>query len=243
MDAEQFEIETAIERDHWWFVGRRRLFRDVIARLGLDRGAAVLDVGTGSGSNLRLLGEMGFADFAGLDHHDAAIYWCERKNLGHVHKGDITGIPFADGSFDLVLATDVIEHVDDDMAALREIRRILKPGGRALITVPAFPALWGLQDDVTGHRRRYGRGELPRKLEQAGLARLESFYFNFLLFLPILLARRLIRLLGLRLKSENQLTAGPLNRLLGWVFTLDILAARHVRAPFGVSYLCVVRRA
>ena len=235
MDHTTYEVESQVEQTHWWFVGRRKLFRSIIAELKLPLDARILDIGTSTGTNLRLLKEMGFTNVEGLDFHDDAIRWCAEKNLGLVRKGDICNIPFPDGSLDLVLATDIIEHVDDDELALREIRRVLKTNGRALVTVPAFESLWGLQDDVSHHKRRYRMQTLKCKLERSGCVPREIFYFNYFLFFPIWFARQLIRILGIRLKSENQLNSTLINDLLGVVFDIDVRWARNLKIPFGVS--------
>jgi SAM-dependent methyltransferase len=242
MEISAYAAEAAIEADHWWFVGRRRLFAQIVGELGVSADAAILDVGTGTGANLRLLRNLGFAQVRGVDFSPEAIRFCAEKGFGTIERGDVCALPFADGSFDLVFATDVVEHVDDDLAALREIRRVLRPGGRALLTVPAFPILWGLQDEVSRHRRRYRLGELLARLEAAELSPQRHFYFNYLLFLPILAARRLMRLLRIRLDSEGEVNTRWLNRLLAVVFLCDIRTAPWLRPPIGVSALVVAAR-
>src|SRR6266480_4269479 len=142
MDATAYALEAEAEATHWWFTGRRRLFAREIDKTGLSRTSRVLDVGTSTGANLRLLRDLGFRAVDGLDFSQDAIRYCREKGLGLVRLGDVCGMPFVNGSFDLVLATDIIEHVDDDLKALREIGRVLRPGGKVLITVPAFPILW-----------------------------------------------------------------------------------------------------
>lgn len=240
MEKSTYDVESGIEAVHWWFVGRRRLFRGLIGRMGIPVDAAILDVGTSTGTNLRMLRDMGFTGVLGMDLEDAAILWCAEKGLGTVRKGDVRDMPFADGAFDLVLATDIVEHVDEDVSALREIHRVLKPSGRVLLTVPAFRSLWGLQDRVSHHKRRYRRGEFVEKLRAAGFTVEDAFYFNFLLFAPIWLARRLIALTRLELKSENELNSPLVNAVLGAVFGLDVRLARRVRPPFGVSICAIV---
>ena len=241
MDLATYAIESEVEQTHWWFVGRRKLFRSVIEGLRLSPDAAVLDVGTSTGTNLRMLKEMGFTACQGLDVSEEAIRWCAEKGLGAVRKGSVCSMPFGDAQFDLVLATDIIEHVDDDAKALAEIRRVLKPAGHAIVTVPAFESLWGLQDDVAHHKRRYRRPELAGKLRAAELTIHESFYFNYLLLGPIWLARQLIRVLKPRLSSENQLNAPLLNHVLTAIFAFDVASARALRMPFGVSIFALVR--
>lgn len=243
MESATYAVESEVEQTHWWFVGRRRLFRAHIEALGLPADAAILDVGTSTGTNLRLLKEMGFTRYRGLDPSPDAIRWCADKGLGTVDQGTVLAIPHPDATFDLVLATDIIEHVDDDVGALAELRRVLKPGGTLLLTVPAFPSLWGLQDEVAHHKRRYRAGPLLERVARAGLACRESYHFNFLLFAPIWLARQLIRLLGIRLESENQVNTPALNGILKAVFSLDVALARVLRPPFGVSILAIAGRA
>jgi SAM-dependent methyltransferase len=151
-------------------------------------------------------------------------------------------LPFGDAIYDLVLATDIVEHVDDDALALREIARVLRPGGVALLTVPAFQSLWGLQDKVSHHKRRYRLTNLLDRVLGADLTPLRAYYFNYLLFMPIWLARQVIALLDIPLKSENQVNSALLNRVLTAIFGLDVRTAGLVRPPFGVSALVIARK-
>jgi SAM-dependent methyltransferase len=240
MELATYVLEDAIEASHWWFVGRRRLFSDVIKTSGLPFDAEILDVGTGTGSNLRMLRELGFSRVAGVDQSSEAVQFCTQKGFSDVQIGDICDLPFAGDRFDFILATDVIEHVDDDAKALRELRRVLKPAGKMVVTVPAFKALWGLQDDVSHHRRRYRLPELVAKLNQARFAAREAFYFNYLLFVPIFVARTMMRLLAVRIASENQINPKWLNWVLLRLFGVDVKTARRLRPPFGVSMLVIV---
>jgi SAM-dependent methyltransferase len=237
MEAGTYSVEAAIEESHWWFVGRRRLFARELTQLAVPQDARVLDIGTSTGSNLRMLSDLGFKYVTGVDVSDDAIRYCARKGLGHVKKGNVCALPFDDGSFDVVLATDIIEHVDDDDLALAEIARVLKPGGRVLITVPAFGSLWGLQDEVALHKRRYRIVPLLEQLKRVGLKPLRRYYFNYLLFGPIWLARQLIRILRVRVDSEGEINTPALNRILQGIFLLDTLTAPTLRMPFGVSIL------
>ena len=116
--------------------------------------------------------------------------------------GDATSLPFAEGQFDIVLATDTIEHIDDDRKALQEIHRILVPGGYAMIAVPAFASLWGLQDVVAHHKRRYRTADLTEKIQSSGLEIQQVYYFNYLLFVPIWFARQVIKMLRIKRASE-----------------------------------------
>jgi SAM-dependent methyltransferase len=242
MDVAAFAAEADAEETHWWFVGRRLLFAGVIERLGLPSKSRILDVGTSTGTNLRLLKDLGYVDVVGLDASPEAIRYCEEKGLGSVKMGNICAMPFDEGTFDLVLATDVIEHVDDDAGAVCEIARVLAPGGHVLITVPAFKSLWGLQDRQALHKRRYRKSEVLKLTNHAGLLAEQHYYFNYLLFVPIWCARRLIDIFGTSLDSESQINTPMLNRLLKVVFLCDVNTAPHFRMPFGVSALVLARK-
>lgn len=242
MDPSVFLVEAKIEETHWWFVQRRRLFADLIRKAKIPLDAEVVDVGTGTGANLRLLRQMGFTGVTGIDPSEEAARWCAEKGLGTVRTGDLCALPLPDASVDLVLATDVIEHVAEDGRAVAEIRRVLRPGGTALITVPAFPSLWGLQDVKSHHFRRYRMAPLVRLLESAGLVIEQRFHFNYLLFAPIYVARQVINLLDVKLGSENEVNNPVVNRLLNLVFRLDVTTAPLLRPPFGVSILALVHR-
>jgi len=242
MNVASYAVETAIEADHWWFAGRRLLFSDIIRRFGFSRNIEILDVGTGTGSNLRLLREFGFTRVTGVDQSPEAIRWCADKGLFEVRLGDVCTLPFPDGQFDLILATDVIEHVEDDLQALRELYRVLKPRQTLLLTVPAFPLLWGLQDAVSHHKRRYRIDQLLERLHTAKLSPQQHFYFNYILFLPILICRRLIRILNIVVESEGQINTDWLNRALALLFRFDVRTAPRVRPPFGVSALVIATR-
>jgi SAM-dependent methyltransferase len=237
-----YAVEAEIEATHWWFVGRRRLFRAEIERLGLPSNARTLDVGTGTGTNLRLLRDMGYSDVVGLDTSEEAARFCRDKGLGEVRLGDVCALPFGDGCFDLVMATDIVEHVDNDQAALDEIVRVLAPGGRALVTVPAFQALWGTQDEIGMHKRRYVKECIKGLVTNAGMTIREEYYFNYILFLPIWLIRWGIARSGVSVQNENNINGSLINLLLKYLFIFDVCSACHLRPPFGVSILVIAEK-
>lgn len=242
MEYATYAAEAAAEEIHWWFVGRRVLFRRLLERHAPDRAARVLDVGTSTGTNLRLLVEMGYRDVTGLDPSEDAIRFCAGKGLPPVRQGSITEMPFEADSFDVVLATDVVEHVDEDLLAVAEVARVLRPGGTVLFTVPAFQSLWGLQDEVSHHKRRYRRAGFRKLVDAAALETKTQFYFNYILFLPIWLARRLLPFLAPDAKSETELNPALLNAVLGPVMRFDVATAPALRPPAGVSYLLLARK-
>lgn len=242
MDSTTYAVEAHVEATHWWFTERRWLFGRLIRDFGLAPDARILDIGTSTGTNLRLLRELGFQRVEGLDANPEAARWCAEKGHGQVTCGSVCALPFEDASFDLVLATDIIEHVDDDGMALAEIQRVLMPGGYVLFTVPAFMLLWGAQDEAGHHKRRYRGAEFSARVSTAGLRIRDRFYFNYLLFLPILCVRAVVRWLRLRVQNENQLNNRVINAILRGVFRFDVWSARRLHPPFGVSFLLVATK-
>ena len=237
-----YPIMFRIEESHWWYTGRRKIlssFVQDICRRVTDRRPRILDVGCGTGANLLMLSKYGDAE--GVDVSEDALAFCRERGLENVKLGAAEELPYDDGTFDLVTALDVVEHLDDDLAGLREMRRVLRPGGRVLLFVPTFMFLWGLQDDVSNHRRRYRMPELRRVLEQAGFEVERTTYANITFFMPILAMRKLMRLTGIKAESENNINVSALNGLLARMLGAESLVLRYMNIPFGVSGLCVAR--
>jgi len=242
MEATSYSDDDRVEAFHWWFKGRRALFGRILRQLGIAQKASVLDAGTSVGTNLRLLRDAGYTNFRGLELSERAIAICTEKGLGPIERGDICQMPFHDRTFDFVLATDVIEHIDRDDTALKEIRRVLKPGGYCLVTVPAFPSLWGHQDVQNHHKRRYRLKPLLDLIRESGLAPETWYHFNFLLFLPIWCMRQILRRFAEAPRSEIRMNTPLTNRILDWIFAIDLRMAPILKPAFGVSLLVLCRR-
>ena len=232
-----------VEESHWWHVGRRRIiasFVKLICDQVSDRRARILDVECGTGANLMMLGE--FGDAEGVDVSPDAIKFCRERGLDNVKLGAAESLPYADGEFDLVTALDVVEHMDDDVAGLREMHRVLRKGGRVLLFVPTFMFLWGVQDDVSHHRRRYRLSELREAVKASGFEVERTTYGNITFFLPVLLIRKFMRLTGVKAESENNINISALNSFFGAILAAERHWLRYFNIPFGVSGLCVARR-
>jgi SAM-dependent methyltransferase len=235
-----FRLQEQVQEHHWWYRGRRTLLERLLPRLVPEgRRARILDVGSGVGVHARLLARWG--DAVLFDRSPDALAFARARARGSCCLGDAGRLPFSDGSFDLVLALDVLEHLEDDGGALAELERVVAPEGKLLVMVPAFEFLWGPQDDVSHHLRRYTRPELVRRVRAAGFGVLRAWFFNFALFGPILAARRLIRLLRLSVESENTLTTPATNAVLEKIFSAESRLSLGVDYPFGVSLALVAR--
>jgi SAM-dependent methyltransferase len=232
-----------LEDRHWWFVGRRRIFLSLLeANLpsSSDGPRRILDIGCGTGTMLGYLDRYGQAE--GIDADPDAIHYCRRRGVDRVQLVEPGPLPFESSSFDLVTILDVLEHAEDDAGMLAETRRILRPGGLALISVPAYMWLWGAQDQVSHHQRRYTAPRLRGELIDAGFEVRRLSYFNTLLFLPIAairLARRLVPQ-SAEPRSDFEMTTRPRsNRLLARTFGIEEALLLRRNLPFGVSILAI----
>jgi SAM-dependent methyltransferase len=243
MQQHTYSIMYEVEGKHWWFTGRRRIIEGFVQKAIADIGKRrprILDVGCGTGANLQMLSQFGAAE--GVDVSTEALDFCRARGLARVKQGAAESLPFEDASFDLVTGLDVVEHLDDDILGLSEMRRVLRPDGRALLFVPAFMFLWGVQDDISHHRRRYTLPELKQRLRESGLTVERATYANITFFAPILFGRLLMRVTGLRPASENNITIGALNGLLGRILGAESWWLRRMSFPFGVSIVCVAKK-
>ena len=243
MQPHTYSIMYEVEEHHWWFVGRRRIIEKFVATACREIGKLkprILDVGCGTGANLQMLAKYGEAE--GVDISVEALEFCRARGLAKVKQGAAESLPYENASFDLVTALDVVEHLNDDVAGLKEMLRVLRPRGRALLFVPAFMFLWGVQDDISHHRRRYTAKQIAGRMSAAGLRVERVTYANLTFFLPILIGRSLMRLTGVRPSSENNINIGMFNRLLGHVFGGEGWWLQRLSFPFGVSIVCVARR-
>ncbi len=234
MDEWRYRELYELEDSHWWFRGRRAVIWSLLRRAGLPPAPRILDAGCGTGRNLVEFGRLG--EVEGVDASEDAVTFCHRRGLGGVLRARVDELPYDDGRFGLILATDVIEHLDDDRRALAELRRVALAGARLVLTVPAYPWLWSEHDVSMHHRRRYTLGRLQRMVAQAGWQPVvRSYFFSFLL--PAVAAVRTARRLAPG-RGRSDLALAP--AALGRALELPVLAEaklieRGVRLPAGVS--------
>jgi SAM-dependent methyltransferase len=221
----------------------RRIARALLTPL-LPAGVArrrILDAGCGTGWNLQDLSA--FGDTYGVDLSPLAVITTRRRG-GRVAQGNLLGLPYASSSFDVVTSFDVLYHawVEDDARAVRELARVLKPGGLMLVKVPALKILWGAHDEAVHSRHRYTRGELEQLLQGAGLELVRSTYANSLLF-PVLLTRRFLDRALNRHGSDVALLPPLLETLFGGLLTIEAGLLGALNLPIGASVFAVARKA
>ena len=238
MERVVYDTMAQLDQRHWWYRARREVIAALIRRRALPpAGARILEIGCGTGHNLAMLGGFGSVDALELDEQARAV---AEGRLGREVMSsplpDLTGVP--ERHYDLIGAFDVIEHIDDDEAALRSIAARLKPGGKLVITVPAHQWMWSAHDVINHHKRRYSKRALKRLVDESPL-RLEAIgYFNSLLF-PLAIGQRAASKLRGKEEADVTLPPRPLNAALERAFA----AERHLigRAPLppGLSLFAV----
>ncbi len=259
-----YEVMFDVEDHHWWFVGRRAVvFAMIEDALGAHassvqcfdenslnetghsglralRGSKILDIGCGTGATMDHLKRYGEAH--GIDLSEIPLSYSRKRGHRRVARASATELPFESESFGLVTTLDVVEHLDDDVKGLSEIRRVLKPGAPAVIFVPAFQALWGPNDVQSGHKRRYRINQLGEAVEKAGLKIERISYANIAMFVPIWLGRKILTILGRAEQAENRINHPIINSLLARIFSREANWLRKHSLPFGVSIVCVARK-
>ena len=240
------------EDQHWWFATRTWSILNVLNVHGLRRDGHVLDIGCGAGNMIHHLRRYG--NVQGIEVDARPVAMAQQRGYD-VRLGDATQrIPFDDARFDLVTAFDVIEHVDEDEAILREAYRVARPGGILAITTPAFQRLWSYNDVLNGHKHRYTPQELRERVERAGF-RIRRLTFGFFLVFPMSAPLILLRnQLGQKkqLSSHHfeedayQVEMEPvspwLNILLRGVGRVEAAMVARVDLPIGTSLLCVAEK-
>ncbi len=242
MNIDLYRIFFENQKKHWWFVTRKKIVLDIINRYLTDKGhIKVLDIGCGSGLMLNALQSVG--QTYGMDMSDDAIKFSKEIFSGKVEKGFLPDqIPYQESFFNLIIALDVIEHVEGDIDSLKAMRSLLVPGGKAVITVPAYMFLWTKFDELNQHKRRYTYTELNTKLERAGFSVEKISYYNTLLFPVVFAVRMLNNVLKRDGASDVDIPSRPVNFILEKIFGFEKYLLRFVNMPFGVSILAVVRK-
>ena len=245
MEPEEYQRNYDLEDWHWWFVGRQCTVKNLLQKFVRPSGSQrILDVGCGTGAMTKFLG--GYGGVAGVDISEIALAFCRKRDLDSLFRASALELPFADNSFELVSAFDVVYHkwVEDDLEALKEFHRVCKNDGLLLITACAFDFLRGEHDVAVHGARRYTRGELTEKLKRAGFEVEKATYTNALLF-PLVLTNRLwqrVRRSEGRAKSDLVPVNRYLNTVLAWISKLEAFSLKRIDFPFGSSVVCVARK-
>lgn len=245
MDPSLYPCMAQVEDTHWWFASRRAIVDRIIGRLGLPKDAAILEPGCGTGGNFAMLARHGRV--YAMDSNEAALGFSRARGEAEVALGRLPeGIPFGDRRFDLVVMTDVLEHLDDDAGTLRALRERLKPGGWMLATVPAMQWLWSAHDVAHHHVRRYDACGLRTLVNEAGYEVRYLSYYNFILFPAVASIRLLQRATGIKAARDGhshdlRMPSRLMNTILLKIFASERYLVGGWSLPFGVSLIVLAR--
>lgn len=182
----QYELKYhKLEKDYWWFKARRDIIFRLLRQLKVGYNSKTMDLGCASGHLVAFLQKKGFMNISGIDISKEAIKKCRKNEINNTFLRDCVNTRFKDGEFDVLIASDILEHIEIDNNALREWNRILKKDGILIVFVPAFDFLWSKHDEINYHYRRYSRNKLVHDLKKNKFKILKASYWNFSLFIPI----------------------------------------------------------
>jgi ubiquinone/menaquinone biosynthesis C-methylase UbiE len=246
MEKDEYRIMHDIEQTYWWFVGKQFLVRRILQRLPLNkrRQDRILDIGCGTGIILKLLENFGVS--YGAECSPEAIQFLRHRGLNLIVRSDVDqSVPFKDNTFSAITCLDVLEHLDNDFKLLKEMGRVCKPGGHVILTVPAFEILWSSHDIALRHKRRYTRKAMLERTGGLGYRVMKASYYNTILFLPVLIVRKLRGFSGSKKHARSDFflpIPNWLNTLLSSLFVFEICCLRFLNFFFGVSLLFVLQK-
>lgn len=231
-----------VETDHWWFKSRRKYITELLKNA--PKNSKILDIGCSSGLVLKELEQSGFDinNLYGIDISSNAIANCHKNDIKHAFVMDAQNITLTE-KFDIIIASDNLEHLEKETQAIVNWKDLLKTGGKMYVFVPAFMSLWSYHDEVNMHYRRYTKKELATKLTAQNLKIHKSGYWNFSLFIPVYLFRRLTSKLKNK-SAESDITIGSplINKILLGLVNFENILLRTFSFPFGVSTFCIAEK-
>lgn len=248
MDKEYESLYHTEEEKNWWFVARRDMLLKFFDRYKIPKDAKILDIGCASGAFLLLLKNLGYTNLTALDYSPEAIEQVKKNGIENAYVMDGHKPEFDDNSFDVLISSDSLEHLENDELALGNWHKLLKPEGVVFILVPAYNFLWTEHDDVNYHFRRYTRTMLTQKATKAGFEIVHSGYNYVLLFIPTAIVRGILRLMSRRQKhdpaSGGQILKLPfiVNKLFIMYQKFENTISKYVTMPFGVTTFVVLKK-
>lgn len=238
MERIVYQQMAELDERHWWYRARRQVLAELIRREARPpANANILEIGCGTGHNLEMLGQFGHVDGLELDEEARAI---SEQRLGRAVMSaplpELDGVP--ERHYDLIGAFDVIEHIEDDSAALASIAARLKSGGKFVMAVPAHQWMWSVHDVVNHHKRRYSKRALQQLIDGSPLQLLKIGYLNSLLF-PLAVAQRAASKLRGKEDADLKLPPKPLNATFNAVFAAERYLVGRLPLPPGLSLFAV----
>jgi 2-polyprenyl-3-methyl-5-hydroxy-6-metoxy-1,4-benzoquinol methylase len=233
-----------LEERNWWFVSRREIIFQLIRENSFRHNASILEIGCSGGPLIESLNQRRFFNVAGIDISQSAVNLCRKKGIRNIQIMDGEKTEFRKNKFDLVIASDILEHISNDDNALSEWHRILKSGGKLIIFVPSFNFLWSGHDIANCHYRRYSKAELKNKIKKAGFKINRISYWNFILFFPVCIWRILQRFYfgGRNKKDQLYRMNSLLNKIFENLLKVENWLLKFINFPIGVSLFTICEK-
>lgn len=235
MEKSEYKYQFKVEVSDWWFVAKRNKLIHYINTY-LKKESKILDMGCGTGIIMKKFQNLGF-NICGIDKSSDAISFCKKRGLNNVKLGDGNNIPFENEKFDIVIALDILEHVDDDSLVLKEMNRVLKKGGKLIISVPAFKFLWTQHDIEVQHKRRYAKSNLESKIIQSGF-KIKRINFGYVIFFLVLFISRIF---SKKIITKSLKTNQIFNKILIFLLWVEDKLS-FIPYPFGTSIYCLAEK-
>lgn len=232
-----------VETNHWWFKSRRKYLIDLLKNVSKD--SKILDIGCSSGVFLKDLENLGFDsnNLFGIDISEKAILNSKKNGLRNTFVMNAQNITL-DEKFDIIVASDCLEHLENETKALKNWKNLLKKEGEIYVFVPAFMSLWSYHDEINMHFRRYTKKELRTKIENENFEIIKASYWNFFLFIPVYLFRKISSLFNKNKTGESDIQIGNpiINKLLLQLIIFENKLLKYINFPFGVSTFCIAKK-
>ncbi len=237
-----FEVQYhSSEEKNWWFVSRREAIINLLT--GCDKSLKILDIGCAGGALALELTKSGYTNVFGLDYSEAAVRVCLERGIKNITQMDGHNPAFEDESFDILISSDSLEHLEFDQQALENWNRILKPNGKLYLFVPAFNFLWSAHDDINFHYRRYSKKMLLNRLESSGFKILRAGFWNFAAFFPTVFVRLIQKLTQKKQQHSDQLAMNKyINVILTKWMSAENIIFKYFSFPIGVSAMAIAQK-
>ena len=245
MERDYFKKYYKIEREHWWFKVRSKILMNVLRyKLKGYSKLTILNIGVATGKTSELLNE--FGTVLSVEFDNESFEFCRDILNMNIINASILNLPISNNTYDLVCAFDVLEHVSEDQIAWNEMVRVCKPGGFVFVSVPMYEILWSIHDSINQHVRRYSRKALHSLINKNQGEVLISHFFNSILFLPIFVARIILRLIPVKkvkkISDFERIDNPFINSLFYSIFNLEVPILKYLSCPFGISYLLLWKK-
>jgi len=243
MNPNYYKDYFRLEKNNWLFRVRRNLIYSIFEEYNINSGVRILDYGCGSGVIVGQLQARSY-NVCGTDISRKAIEYGTSQGIKNLYSTNGIEVDFPDESFDLILAMDVVEHINEDDLVMHELERLLRPNGRLIITVPAYQWMWGVQDEVSHHFRRYSMKSIIKLVSNfSSLSVLKKTYFNTFLFPAVALVRLVSKWFNIKNReSDFDISDNFLNPIFYLIFNTEIKLLKWIRYPFGVSILLILKK-